>query len=514
MKTTRFSVTFLLLCTLASSAFAALSKEYADFAKGPVDLLLTKAERKAWSSIRNDADAKKFIDLFWARRDPTPGTPANEFRDGVHQRIELADGRFHTAKLAGSLTDRGKTFILLGSPTSQRRGGNPAGGTVQSPTGAMPTAPIAGNSLQEYGSREMWIYEQAKMPNLNIGQPIAEVGFLDQYSSNEWKRERVAGTEYARLFEHVANSFITQPALTEVPTFTAAPVAAPVAPVVVEQPQSLTAFKTDALRVAVEQARKAKTSSETLYVTYGEFITGEGTHFVPVQLYATKASGLAADTPVTFFGQLEKAEGGDVILFEEPATLTASGDAVVYGKSLTLAPGSYQGTFGLARDGQPVAIVSTPVTVQGLTKEGPSISQLILSSNVYPMTEAQAPTDPYAFGGLKVVPKGDGAFRKSEELWYFVETRNPGIDPATSLPNMTIKVTIEGKTKEGRNVRMAGAAEQAQAIEIKGVTGHYGLGQAIPLETFKPGNYTFTLQVKDKVLDKTYDFKEAFRVIE
>ena len=106
---------------------------------------------------------------------------------------------------------------------------------------------------------------------------------------------------------------------------------------------------------------------------------------------------------------------------------------------------------------------------------------MILSNNAYPLAEAQFITDPFAFGGLKVVPRGNLTFRQAEDLWYFVETRNPGIDPATTQPKMSLKVTITGKTDEGKPVKIAGPAEVVQAIELKGVTGHWGVGQAIPL---------------------------------
>lgn len=515
MRTIRLFVMLLLLTTLAGSAFGAISKQFEEFAEGPTSLLLTPEERKDWKRLKTDAEAQAFVDLFWARRDPTPGTPANEFRALIEDRVRVADEKFGSAKVRGAETDRGKTYIVLGSPTSMRRAGNPGGGTVQSPAqmGTSPTMSMEGGGMQTYGSRELWVYEQAKIDNLQFGQPVVQVGFLDQYSANEWKRERVQGTDFKSISERVAEQYITQPGLTEVPVFTTeatAPVAA--VPAVAVGPGAIT---TEALVAAADAARAANATSDTLFVNWGEYITGTGEHFVPVNLYVTPKAGLTAGTAVTFFGRVEPAAGGDaVVAFEEPVTLTASGDNLVYGRSLTLAPGTYQGTFGLARDGQPVAIVSRPITITGLTKDAPSVSQLILSNNVYPLAEAQNPTDPYAFGGLKVVPKGDAVFRQSEDLWYFIEARNPGLDPATSQPNMTMKITVAGKTTEGKSVRMAGAASATNTIEIRGVPGHYGLGQAMPLQTFKPGQYTIKVQVKDTILDKTYDLEEAFTVVQ
>src|SRR5207245_1480887 len=66
------------VAALAVNAFAALSPKYTDWAKGPAQFIMTKDEQAKWKTINDDADAQAFIDLFWARRDPTPDTPFNE----------------------------------------------------------------------------------------------------------------------------------------------------------------------------------------------------------------------------------------------------------------------------------------------------------------------------------------------------------------------------------------------------------------------------------------------------
>jgi hypothetical protein len=47
---------------------------------------------------------------------------------------------------------------------------------------------------------------------------------------------------------------------------------------------------------------------------------------------------------------------------------------------------------------------------------------------------------------------------------------------------------------------------------LKGVPGHYGVGQAMPLSTFKPGEYKLTVKLKDVALDKTWELSEPFRI--
>ena len=53
---------------------------------------------------------------FWARRDPMPATPTNEFRDQFFERIRLASLYFEEPGRPGWKTDRGEVFIVLGAP--------------------------------------------------------------------------------------------------------------------------------------------------------------------------------------------------------------------------------------------------------------------------------------------------------------------------------------------------------------------------------------------------------------
>jgi GWxTD domain-containing protein len=511
MKITRFTALTLFLLATATTSFAAVSKNLADFAKGPYQHLMTNDERKQWSAISNDAAAQQFIDLFWARRDPTPSTAANEFRDAVNERVAVADSRFAQGRTKGSATDRGKVFILLGSPTHIRRASSEPTMTIQTPGGDGPNP----TTNQGYSPKEVWEFEQAKS-QLPLGQPMVEIVFIDQYATNEWKLDRVPRTDPAKVFEQVAASFITQPTLTEVPKYTAAAAAAPApvhaAPVAIAAP-AVPTLTTEALRSAVTAARTAK-PSDTLFMTSGEFITPEGEHFVPVQLWAPKSAGLAGGTEVTFFGTVQGEDGKEVVSFEEPVTLIASNDDAYYARSLTLGPGKYTGTFGFAREGKPVSVVTRPIVVTGLEKDAPGVSGLMLSSHIYPLTEAQRPTDPFSFGGLRVVPRGNSTFRTADELWYFIELRNPGKDATTTQPKLTMAVSVTGKTNEGRNVKMLGPSSEVPAQELKGVPGHFGVGQAMPLSTFKPGEYKLTVKLTDAVLGKTWELSEPFRIIE
>ena len=59
--------------------------------KGPVSYLLANAEQKAFKKLKNDEDRAAFAESFWDKRDPTPRTSENEFRDRFFARVAGAD---------------------------------------------------------------------------------------------------------------------------------------------------------------------------------------------------------------------------------------------------------------------------------------------------------------------------------------------------------------------------------------------------------------------------------------
>ncbi|MFC2141308.1 GWxTD domain-containing protein [Acidobacteriota bacterium] len=79
--------------------------------------ILTPKEREVFLQLQSDQERDIFINAFWKQRDPTPGTPANEFKTEHHRRIAYANeflGRETTRP--GWMTDRGRIYILLGAP--------------------------------------------------------------------------------------------------------------------------------------------------------------------------------------------------------------------------------------------------------------------------------------------------------------------------------------------------------------------------------------------------------------
>lgn len=80
-----------------------------------VRYIITKNERRSFLKLGPD-ERRRFIEEFWQRRDPTPGTDRNEFRDDYLGRIEEANRLFKEGSTPGWLQDRGEVYITLGRP--------------------------------------------------------------------------------------------------------------------------------------------------------------------------------------------------------------------------------------------------------------------------------------------------------------------------------------------------------------------------------------------------------------
>lgn len=82
--------------------------------------IITPMEEETFFKLTNNRDRDAFINLFWNLRDPTDGTPENEFKDEHIKRFTHASRYFKFGTpLPGWKTDRGKIYILLGPPVAE-----------------------------------------------------------------------------------------------------------------------------------------------------------------------------------------------------------------------------------------------------------------------------------------------------------------------------------------------------------------------------------------------------------
>ena len=68
-----------------------LSKTYRKWLDEDVRWIITDEERSAFMQLSNDEERDQFIEAFWQRRDPTPDTEENEFKEEHYRRIAYAN---------------------------------------------------------------------------------------------------------------------------------------------------------------------------------------------------------------------------------------------------------------------------------------------------------------------------------------------------------------------------------------------------------------------------------------
>jgi GWxTD domain-containing protein len=88
--------------------------------------IITNDERQAFEGLQSDDQRQRFVEQFWLRRDPTLGTPVNEYKEEHYRRIAYANGHWGNADQPGWRTDRGRIYIRYGPPDeidSHPRGG-------------------------------------------------------------------------------------------------------------------------------------------------------------------------------------------------------------------------------------------------------------------------------------------------------------------------------------------------------------------------------------------------------
>ena len=91
-----------------------LATPYTKWLNEDVAYIITDRERAAFKALTTDAKREMFIEQFWLRRDPTPNTVENEFKEEHYRRIAYANQHYADAHIPGWKTDRGRIYIVYG----------------------------------------------------------------------------------------------------------------------------------------------------------------------------------------------------------------------------------------------------------------------------------------------------------------------------------------------------------------------------------------------------------------
>lgn len=80
--------------------------------------IMTRAESGVFRSLQTEEDRRRFQKLFWEARDPNPKTPQNEYLQEYYARRAYAKQH-----LRGPDSDRGRMYLILGTPAEKRNFG-------------------------------------------------------------------------------------------------------------------------------------------------------------------------------------------------------------------------------------------------------------------------------------------------------------------------------------------------------------------------------------------------------
>jgi GWxTD domain-containing protein len=445
------------------------AKQWIDTAEA---YFVTNAERQEWARLGSEGEKAKFIERYWLKRDPTPDTPKNEFRDAIMERILRADAKYRFEDTRGSETARGYVFVVFGPPSRFRSAtADPA--TSQRTDVSSQTAATAAGATEAGESYETWIYDRERTPRLleMVGLPSLTFDFVirPQKHIDELQSPGLA----SELRERLAGRSIVTPAA-GLPAAAATPATSMT---------RLDASLPDAVAHSLDDAPPPSFASPFGYFGMSSRWSAQGQPEVVVWFAATPQAKTNLSEAARFVGRIARADGSVAGTFSEPLRTTSAlrswGGGSVSAAKLTLPAGDYTGAFAVADNGQ----IVTDAMLSFHVADG--ASAFAASSILLSATPERAAGGMFDIGKLGVVPRADQTFSKTESLWYSGEVVNP-TDPQ--------KVTIDVRLRSG--AKALGASQVA--LESESVGPHrYFYVREMPLAAFEPGDYTLYVTVRD-----------------
>src|SRR5579859_5215135 len=506
-----------------------LSKPYKKWLDEDVVYIITDEERAAFKQLSNDEERDNFIEAFWQRRDPTPDTEENEFKEEHYQRIAYANEHF-AAGVPGWKTDRGRIYIVFGKP--DELDSHPAGGTYERPMdeggGETSTFPF-----------EDWRYRYIE----GIGQEVI-VEFVDTCMCGEYhmtmdrsekdallmtpnagltmweqmgmanKSQRFTGSGMERLGLGPQSSDLQTKEFDRLEQFA--------------KLQQAPKVKFTDLEEAVNskvilnpmpfdvRADFVKVTSDTVLVPITIQMRNRDITFV-------NKDGVQRGT-VNIFARLSTLTGKIVQTFEDtvqvdvPAELLprTAENASVYWKALPLRTGRYKLNVAVKDvNGDRKGVWSRSIVVPEYSDDKLATSTLIVADQMEPVPTKAIGTGNFVIGTMKVrprVPPADGkpaVFKrdKDQKLNFWMQVYNLGVDEKTHKPSATFEYDI---------TNIATNKSVVQKVETTDTMGNVGdqltLQKSIASANLQPGIYKIEIKVNDNISKQTVDPSAVFAV--
>jgi len=485
-----------------------------------VSYIITNEERTAFKALKTDEEREQFIEQFWLRRDPTPDTVDNEFKEEHYARIAYANERFASG-IPGWKTDRGRIYIIWGKPDEIES--HPSGGTIDRPIedggGTTSTFPfeiwryryiegIGNEVLLEFvdpsmsGEYRMTIDPNEKDALLHV--PGAGLTFDEQFFGRD-KADRISGLTnptntsalgntsrnnpfdrlqlYANIFKPPEIKFKDLEAIvTTKLSYNLLPFR----------------FRTDFVRVTEDSVLTPITI--LLQNKDLAFQEQQGIHRAMIHVYG-KVTGINGRV----------APGGvfeDTISQDIPDALFKQGldSASIHQKIIPLRPGLYKLDLVLKDiNSGNVGTVSQRLQVPRFPDDKLQLSSLILADLVENLPPSQIGSGSFILGSNKVRPNVSDDFRHDRNLNLWFQVYNLKLDEASKKPSVTVETLI---TKNGREVKR----DVEQASELSNAAAQMTLAKTVSLKDFEPGEYSVQVKVTDNLTKDVIASAEKFTV--
>ncbi len=499
-------------------ALAEEMRSYEKWITDDVGDIITDEERTAWKRLSTAEERDQFIEQFWVRRDPTPDTSENEYKEEHYRRIAYANEHFASG-IPGWKTDRGRIYIMHGPPDEIES--HPSGGSYERP-------PEEGGGHTTVYPFEKWRYRYVE----GTGQDVV-IEFVDRTMTGEYRLTSDPSEKDALLY--VPNAGLTlleqMGRASKTDRFSRTD-GTHLGTSLGGTPASMNPFDWMALLVNMQRPPVVKfkdlESVVNTKVTYNLLPFEIRTDFIKI----TSDTVLAALTVQLSnkdlsFQQKDGVEHGVVNIFGRVSTMTRRvaqtfEDVVtvdlpagllqqsldhksVYWQALPLRPGLYRLNV-VVKDVQSgnMGTVEKPIRIPSFDDETLSASSLILTDRIEKVSTKDIGKGQFVVGATKLRPSVSERFRKSDNMGIYLQVYNLGMDEKKQ-PSATIEYAV---LKDNNPEPVFKVTENVRAASAQQLT----LEKQLPLQSLGPGKYTLNVKVIDHIANKTISPAASFTV--
>jgi GWxTD domain-containing protein len=499
-----------------------LETPYRKWLNEDVTYIITDEERKAFKRLSTDDERENFIEQFWLRRDPTPDTEENEYKEEHYRRIAYANEHFPSG-IPGWKTDRGRFYIMYGPP--DEIDDHSSGGSYDRP-------------IEEGGGNTSafpfidWTYRYIEGVGTNI-----KIEFVDTTMSGEFRFTNDPSEKDALTYVPGAGLTLTEQMgladksqrFTRTDGTTLGTGDNPL-------PESMNEFtrltqyanlqkppevKFKDLQAVVSSSIRYnnlpfKARAEYIKITDSTILTTVTIELQRRDLQFQQKDNIAKAT-VNIFGRITSITGKVVNTFEDPVTVEVPADmlskaldgASIYQKEIPLAPGMYRLNL-VCKDitGGNMTTYPMALNVPHFDDEKLASSSLILADLIEKVATHNIGTGQFVIGDTKVRPRLNDTFDRGEKLGIYTQFYNFSPDEKTKKPNASIEYDI---TKTGAAQPVLHYTEEVTSIpgaSSQQVT----VEKLLPLQSLEPGQYTLNMKVVDRNSNQTVTPTASFTV--